>query len=391
MEKSEIPGGCLVRRIRIAALLLAALILCAPLCSAAELPETYAPGEIAAQYDFAHQTLDGILTQFMTEYGLNEQNFSMSFYSTGTGETYHFAEMVFRKAASTYKLPLNMVYYDMEREGRIASDAVIDGYSLPTMHYESIVNSNNEMSIAMLYNLGTFREYREIMTQFCDQEYEYIYYVDNYINSAYMLAVLQRLYDNADDYTELIGYLKQAMPGQYFRRYVTDYEIAQKYGYFEEVICDVGIIYTPEPILLAAYTENVGNGEIVLGRLAELLTEYSLYQTWLAQPEEELEAPAEPIESEEPEQAEAAEPETSTESEQTGSAPITVEELPETDPDNTESDAVDPAVPADPPAQSADVSDPGGVDWLLVAACCLAGAAAVLLVILLIVSRKSWR
>lgn len=235
--------------------------------------------QIAIEYDFEHRTLEEILAQFRAESNLSESNFSMSCYITGTKELISFAGDTFRVAASTYKLPLNMVYYDMERSGEISSDRYIDGYYLPTMHYETIVNSNNDMAISMLYNLGSFRQYREIMTQFYDQEYPSEYYSGNNTNSDYMLAVLWKLYCNAEDYPELLSNLKIAARGQYFQLYQGDYEIAHKYGYYEGAINDVGIIYTPEPVLVAAYTENVGYAESKLGHLAELLTEYSLYHT----------------------------------------------------------------------------------------------------------------
>ncbi len=271
-----------MKQIRLAILTAAlAVLLCAP-CRAADgdfALQDYEPGSLAEEYAFETQSLDEIMAQFLATYGLSEQNFSMAYRATGSGEAYLFAENVFRPAASTYKLPLNMYYYDMERAGEISSDAMIGGWSLPTLHYGTIVNSDNDMAISMLYNLGTFRQYRELLARYCDQEYDYIYYVDNYINAGYMLAVLERLYDNAADYEELIGYMKIATPDAYFKRYVSDFEIAHKYGYFEESINDVGIIFTPEPYLLAAYTEGAQNGEMILGRLCELLTEYTVWQT----------------------------------------------------------------------------------------------------------------
>lgn len=235
--------------------------------------------ETGAYYDFEHQNLEQVLEQFREEEGLTEDNASLSCYMTGTRELVSFAGDVFRVAASTYKLPLNMVYYDMEREGEISPESYIDGYFLPTLHYETIVNSNNDMAIAMLYHLGSFWQYREIMTQFYDQDYPNEYYADNNINSDYMLAVLWRLYCRADQYEQLLEHMKIAARGQYFQLYQGDYEIAHKYGYFEGAINDVGIIYTPEPVLVAAYTQDVSWAEDKLGRLAQVLTEYSLYHT----------------------------------------------------------------------------------------------------------------
>lgn len=236
---------------------------------------------LAEEYGLLENSLSEIMDQFMSEYGLNSDNFSMCYYATGSGEYYGFAETTYRVAASIYKLPLNMYYYDLEWDGKLSADSYIDGYSLSKMHYETIVNSNNDMAISMLYNLGTFRQYREKMTKYCDMDYANAYYANNNINAWYMLNVLGVLYQNPEKYADLTANMKKAAAGQYFQRYVTDYEIAHKYGYFEGAINDCGIIYTPEPFLLTAFTVDKTYGDSILGRLAELLTEYTNYQSYI--------------------------------------------------------------------------------------------------------------
>ena len=236
---------------------------------------------LAEEYGLLDKPLSEIMDQFMEEYGLSSDNFSMCYYATGSGEYYGFAETTYRVAASLYKLPLNMYYYDMEWDGKISPDSYIDGYSLKKMHYETIVNSNNDMAISMLYNLGSFRQYRQKMTKYCDMEYANAYYADNNINAWYMLSTLGVLYQNPEKYADLTANMKKSAKGQYFQRYVTDYEIAHKYGYFEGAINDCGIIYTPEPFLLTAFTVDKTYGDSILGRLCELLTEYTNYQSYV--------------------------------------------------------------------------------------------------------------
>ena len=236
---------------------------------------------LAEEYGLLDKPLSEIMDQFMEEYGLNSDNFSMCYYATGSGEYYGFAETTYRVAASLYKLPLNMYYYDMDWDGKISPDSYIDGYSLSKMHYETIVNSNNDMAISMLYNLGSFRQYRQKMTKYCDMEYANAYYADNNINAWYMLCTLGVLYQNPEKYADLTANMKKAAKGQYFQRYVDGYEIAHKYGYFEGAINDCGIIYTPDPFLLTAFTVDKTYGDSILGRLCELLTEYTNYQSYV--------------------------------------------------------------------------------------------------------------
>lgn len=259
-------------KICMAALLLAVL---AALCVTAIAYEVPA--------DFTDLTLEEAMEDFRAAYGLNENNFSLSYYDTVTGETYQYNDGKFMAAASTFKVPLNMYYYELERDGALQPDAYIAGagVTLDQAHYQSLVYSNNEVSIGLLYNLGDFRTYKTLMRRYftmTDDEIDSIYYVDNYYCTRMMTDALIYLYNHSDDFEEMLGYMKEAQPGEYFKTYVNDYEIAHKYGWFEGAVNDVGIIYTPRPFILAVYTQDVSGAE-VCGRAAELLTAYSLAKT----------------------------------------------------------------------------------------------------------------
>lgn len=282
----------------------------------------------AVETQAASEDLTALMDDFRAEYGLNEGNFSLCYYNTVTGEEYRYNDTKFMIAASTYKLPLNMHYYEMEAAGEISSAAMIGATTLADAHYQSLVWSNNDVSIDMLYNLGNFRTYKNTMKQYFtmpEEEIDSIYYADNYYCTSMMLDTLKHLYEGGDKFDEMIGYMKQAQPGEYFKMYVTDYEIAHKYGYYVDdgvtAINDTGIIYTPQPFLLAVYTSDAPGGAEVLGRAAEVLTEYTVTQdvpepepeessTVTEQPEEQPETaePTETTDNTEPEPAQPEEP-----------------------------------------------------------------------------------
>ena len=130
----------------------------------------------------ASEDLTALMEDFQAEYGLNEGNFSLCYYNTVTGEEYRYNDTKFMIAASTYKLPLNMYYYEMEAAGEISSATMIGATTLADAHYQSLVWSNNDVSIDMLYNLGNFRTYKNTMKQYFtmpDEEIVSIYYADN--------------------------------------------------------------------------------------------------------------------------------------------------------------------------------------------------------------------
>ena len=250
--------------------------------------------------------LGTVIDAYMEENGLNEQNFSMSYYNTVTGESFAFNDKKFMVAASTFKVPVNMYYYELEAAGKIESDAYIEraGTTLDKAHEWSLVQSNNEVSLGMLYTIGdgVFADYKTAMRKYftmSDEEIDPVYYADNYYCTHMMMDALKYLYENRELFSEMIGYMKQAQQDEYFCAGVTDYEVAHKYGWFEGAVNDVGIIYTEQPFLLAVYTQGI-YGESVVADIAALTTTYNVEQS---KPEEiEVSLPVEMIPVEVPEE-----------------------------------------------------------------------------------------
>ena len=100
----------------------AALALCA-VC----LLQTAAPVLAAEDYpapDVSGKTVEELIDAFRAEHDLTEDNFELSYYNTVTGESYDFNETKMLYGASTYKLPLNLYYYDMQLAGEITGDSL---------------------------------------------------------------------------------------------------------------------------------------------------------------------------------------------------------------------------------------------------------------------------
>ncbi len=242
--------------------------------------------DLAAYYDFEHRSLADIMEQFRLEYGLSENNFAMAYYATGTGDSYGFQVDSYRDAGATYMLPLNIIFYDLEAEDAI--DGTKDGkgnyyigtYYLPYMYNYTITDDDPSMAKTMKDYLGSYREYREALTRFSEQEYTEEYYTENVLNIRYMMNVLWYIYENQETYPDLLGYMKAGYEGWGFDLLLEEtHDVAHKYSEEDSVCNDVAIIYTEQPFLLAAYSQNVGHAEEMLGALAELLAEYTAYLT----------------------------------------------------------------------------------------------------------------
>jgi len=251
-----------IRRIGAAVLLILGLTV-----SALAAPDAPYTGTLAERMD-----------AFRQAHRLTEENFAVSYRDLTSGETYDFNETGMMTAASTFKLPLNLYYYEMEQSGDISPDAYLAdaGTTLRNCHRMSLVDSNNEVSIAMLYHLGSFRTYKDKMRKYftmTDEEISTLYWADNYYCTRMMADALEYLYQRQDDFPEMIEYLKQAQPHAYFKKYVDDREIAHKYGSFEGAENDVGIFFGDHPFLLAVYTQSAG--EDISAQAAVLFRDYT--------------------------------------------------------------------------------------------------------------------
>ena len=138
----------------------AAALLCA-LC----LVQAATPALAAEAYtapETAGKTVEELIDEFRAEHALTEDNFEISFYVPETGESYEFNETKMLYGASTYKLPLNLYYYDMQLAGEITGDTMItQGASLDEAHYQSLVYSNNELSYSLWRRIGDWPELQD--------------------------------------------------------------------------------------------------------------------------------------------------------------------------------------------------------------------------------------
>ena len=233
---------------------------------------------------FAGKSPEGLVEEFVREHHLSDGAFAMSYRNLVTGESFGYHELEMMVAASTYKVPLNLYYYRMENNGEIAPDAFIPnaGMTLDKAHERSLVLSDNDVSEGMIYYLGGFKIYKQAMRDFftlTDDEIDEQYYYGNLYCARMMTDALQWLYDRSEDYQPMLELMKRAQPEQgYFRRDVTEIEVAHKYGSYEGAENDVGIFFAEQPFALAVYTRDT-LGEEYCAQFARLMTDYNLYRT----------------------------------------------------------------------------------------------------------------
>ena len=164
-------------------------------------------------------------------------------------------------AASIYKLPLAMLYYDKVNEGEYTLDSTFtySGYMhedagvissdygigsqvpLSDLLNDLIIYSDNDAGHILYENLGGWKEYKEAMTKYTDTISENYYTMDNVTTANTMNDVVTYLYDHKEDYKGLIKNMEEAEPGEYLDR-DTQLSMPQKYGMHDSALNSVGFV-----------------------------------------------------------------------------------------------------------------------------------------------------
>ena len=282
------------KTIRIVSCFLAVVLLCS-LGVQAFASEDTSPAITSAGIIDASE-LQKMMDDFVEEYGLNtrNRNISIGFCYLKTGDTWYYNVDKWYYSASLYKVPVAMLLAEREVAGEITADTMFENqYSsgtLETLERRSLVDSNNNTGHAMVeWMNGTYAgKCADQIIKFTNLPESYFnqdFYDVSYYNVEFYTQVLQTLYNSPDSYPRILDYMKQAQPGAYLRTNLEGtYEIAQKYGAFEEVKANPvknnnhvgGIIYTPNPIIVTIMSVNMENFNKRIGDLGKMFADYAL-------------------------------------------------------------------------------------------------------------------
>ena len=247
---------------RALAALLAALVFVLPVLADGEVSSPPGPEE------FVPEIMEGA--------GLGEGGFAVAFRSLDGGGDWYYNEEAYFKAASVYKLPLNMYFYELENSGALSPDELIGGIRLSVCHRESLEHSDNPISQAMLDYLGGYAQYKRLILPYTGYEESELgpeYYNENAFTARMVLNILDYLYARSDEFSEAIDHLLAAQPGQYLKGGSLDAPIAQKYGYerYDGVlhVAAAGIVYGEHPFLIVILTRGSYAAVDAMGELCD--------------------------------------------------------------------------------------------------------------------------
>lgn len=196
-------------------------------------------------------------------------------------------------AASIYKLPLAMLYYDKVNEGEYTLDSTFtySGYMhedagvissdygigsqvpLSDLLNDLIIYSDNDAGHILYENLGGWKEYKEAMTKYTDTISENYYTMDNVTTANTMNDVVTYLYDHKEDYKGLIKNMEEAEPGEYLDR-DTQLSMPQKYGMYDFALNSVGFVECNTSYSIVVLTSLGDKGADVMANINRIAYEH---------------------------------------------------------------------------------------------------------------------
>lgn len=196
-------------------------------------------------------------------------------------------------AASIYKLPLAMLYYDKVNEGEYTLDSTFtySGYMhedagvissdygigsqvpLSDLLNDLIIYSDNDAGHILYENLGGWKEYKEAMTKYTDTISENYYTMDNVTTANTMNDVVTYLYDHKEDYKGLIKNMEEAEPGEYLDR-DTQLGMPQKYGMYDSALNSVGFVECNTSYSIVVLTSLGDKGADVMANINRIAYEH---------------------------------------------------------------------------------------------------------------------
>lgn len=196
-------------------------------------------------------------------------------------------------AASIYKLPLAMLYYDKVNEGEYTLDSTFtySGYMhedagvissdygigsqvpLSDLLNDLIIYSDNDAGHILYENLRGWKEYKEAMTKYTDSISENYYTMDNVTTANTMNDVVTYLYDHKEDYKGLIKNMEEAEPGEYLDR-DTQLSMPQKYGMYDSALNSVGFVECNTSYSIVVLTSLGDKGADVMANINRIAYEH---------------------------------------------------------------------------------------------------------------------
>ncbi|MFA1015013.1 serine hydrolase [Dubosiella newyorkensis] len=246
------------------------------------------------------QPLKKKLDDYLKENEIDAQEVGYVVIDLLSGDSIGANEDTYFYAASTYKLPLAMVWYEKinDQEAKLDEELVFleDTYeegghigtdyeygssiSIQELLEAMIIESDNSAAHILYENLGGWPAFKKELKKFDPTQKideKYISY-DNEFTPKNMGNILKYFYSHKDEFEKLLKDLKKSKPGEFLDRNLNVY-FPQKYGSYDYSYNAAGINFNTHPYAIVIDTVLGDYGEVVIGDMNEIVYSYFVEQS----------------------------------------------------------------------------------------------------------------
>ncbi len=228
---------------------------------------------------------------FIGQNDLNEENFALSFFNTATGETYVFNANKLFPVGEVWTLPLHMYYTLQEHNGAFEPDEnspeandpdyeyTINGMNLDTCRLESIIEGNENASIAMR---DAVKHYKRVINEefghLPESELREAYYEENCYSAKFLMNCMLEIVREPELYGELMRlYDMVPQPEGYFASEDSaagKFRTVQLRGEEDGFVCAVAELSTATPYVIVGIVSQEAGGDALLASLNNTIATY---------------------------------------------------------------------------------------------------------------------
>ena len=238
-------------------------------------------------------TIESLINQYLDDNDINKNKIAIYIHNFETNEEYILNPNKDFIAASTYKLPLAMYYYEMAANNEISLNSMITSTSIDyepggatynlavggqediaTLLHRSVRDSDNTASRMLFNHLGGWIDYKKKIEKYSQHDLNDSFYLRGNVQTVqYLSDCLEYLYEHQDIYQTLIKDMEKAQPKNYLNLKVNNLAI-QKYGLYDWALNSAGIVFQDSPYSIVVLTQLGSYGETVMGDINQICYEY---------------------------------------------------------------------------------------------------------------------
>ena len=220
----------------------------------------------------------------------NINKFGMVYYDVNSKKTITINKDKQFVAASTVKIPINMLVYDMIRDkkininekikydkddfeegaGILQGEDLCEPVAIKRLSYLSIIYSDNIAVNMLLRRVGSENRYKYIEKIVGHP----IVHDGNNITPMDSSKILERLYLNPDNnkyYVTMIKTMKKTVYHDRIDKYIPKEIVAHKIGDLAPYVDDTAIVCKDNPYILVVFTKGISNADELIGQVSKMI------------------------------------------------------------------------------------------------------------------------